>query len=117
MQTIPQPQPSPAPPSILPSRPELPSTARQSLGGRPPPRQSGHEIPVCNDSICVPNLSKQLEMAIDTITPAYQLLKMEDELADVDVINPDLNMYFEENATQQEGIINEVYEKPGKEYP
>ena len=49
-------------------------------------------------------------MPIDTITPAYQPPKIEDKPVDVDANEPDLNMDFEENVSQQEGIIHEAYE-------
>ena len=55
-------------------------------------------------------------MHIGTITPAYQPPKIEDEPVHVDAIEPDLCIDSEENAPQQEGIIHEVYERPGKEY-
>ena len=55
-------------------------------------------------------------MPIDTITPAYHPPKIENELVDVDAVEPDLNTDLEENAPHQEGIISEVYETPGKEY-
>ena len=42
-------------------------------------------------------------MPIDTITPAYQPPKIEDEPVDVDVIDPDLNTRFKENAPHQGG--------------
>ena len=40
----------------------------------------------------------------------------QDELVDVDTIEPELSTDFEENALHQEEIIHEIYEKPGKEY-
>ena len=46
----------------------------------------------------------------------YQPPKIEGEPVDIDAIEPDLNIDFEENSPQQEGIIYEVYERPGKEY-
>ena len=52
-------------------------------------------------------------MPLDIITPAYQPPKIEDEPVDVDAIVPDLDMDFKENSPQQEGIIHDVYEKPG----
>ena len=55
-------------------------------------------------------------MSLNTVTPAYQQPKIEDEPVDGDATEPDLNMDFEENVPQQPGIIHEVYEKPGKEY-
>ena len=39
---------------------------------------------------------------------AYQPPKTEDEPVDVDAIEPDLNVDFEENASQQEGITHEA---------
>ena len=36
--------------------------------------------------------------------------------ANADAIEPDLNKDFEGNTPQQEGIIHEIYEWPGKEY-
>ena len=55
-------------------------------------------------------------MPIDTVTPAYQPLKIEDDPVDIEAIEPNLNMDFEENAPQQEGITHEVYDSSGKEY-
>ena len=55
-------------------------------------------------------------MPIGTITSAYQPPKIEDELVDVHDIEPQLNTNFEENAPQEEEIIHEVYESPGKKY-
>ena len=54
-------------------------------------------------------------MPIDSITPAYQVPRIKDEPIDI-AIEPKLNTEFEENTPQQEGIIPEVYERPGKEY-
>ena len=45
-------------------------------------------------------------MPIDTITPAYQPPKIEDEPVDVDAGEPKLNTEFEENAPQQREIIH-----------
>ena len=73
-------------------------------------------MPVCRDLIFPPPPHKPPDRPIDTTTPAHQPPKIEDKPVDIDTIKPDLNMDLEENAPQQEGIINEVYERPRKEY-
>ena len=55
-------------------------------------------------------------MPIDILAPMYQLPKMKNEQIDVDIIESKLYADFEENASQQEGIIYEVHERLGKEY-
>ena len=76
---------------------EPPSTAIPPSGGRPPPRQCSYKLPVCKDLILPPPPPKPPNMSIDTIIPAYQLMRIEDELVDVDAIEPDLNKYIKEN--------------------
>ena len=51
-----------------------------------------------------------------TPSPKCQLPKIEDKPVDVDIIEPEFSKDFEENAPQQEGIIQELHERPGKEY-
>ena len=41
---------------------------------------------------------------------------IEDEPIHVDATEPDLITDFDEKNPQHEGIIHEVYERPGKEY-
>ena len=55
-------------------------------------------------------------MPIDLMTIVYKLPRIKDEPIDVDAIEPELNMEFDEYAPQQQGIIHEVYERPSKKY-
>ena len=55
-------------------------------------------------------------MHINQLTPAYQPFNIANELVDIDVIESELNTDFEQNASQQEGIVHQVYDRPGKEY-
>ena len=66
-------------------------------------------MPVCREPFLPPPPPKLPDVPIDSITPAYQLPKIEDEPIDVDAIQPKLNTEFEENLPQQEGIIHDVY--------
>ena len=54
-------------------------------------------------------------MPISLLTPVHQETNIENDQVDVDVTQPELNTDFEENAPQ-EGLIQEIYERPGKEY-
>ena len=56
------------------------------------------------------------DMNIDTLVLIYQLPKIDDRQVDVDIAESELNTDFEECAPQQEGVIHEVFERPGKEY-
>ena len=55
-------------------------------------------------------------MTFEPLTSSNQPQAIEDECIDWDVTSPELNTYFIEIAPQQEGIISEFYEMPGKEY-
>ena len=81
-----------------------------------PQRQSRYKIQVYKNPILAPSPSERPDMPIDTLKPMYKPPRIEDELVHIDAIEPDLNTDFEENAPQQDGIIYEVYERPGKEY-
>ena len=81
-----------------------------TLTGKAPPWQSRYELPVCKDTILQPPSPKPPHMPIDRITSAYQQSKIKDKPMDIKAIEPDLNTDFKENATQQEGIICELYE-------
>ena len=48
-------------------------------------------------------------MPTDTLTPAYQTPKIENETVDVAAIEPNVKTDFEENASHQEGIIHDLY--------
>ena len=54
---------------------------------------------MCKDSI-LPPLPKPPDIHIETITPAYQPSKIENEPLVVDATEPNLNTDFEENAPQ-----------------
>ena len=54
---------------------------------------------------------KPPDIPIERIMLAYKLPMAEDNLADVDVIESDLNMDFEENGTHQEDIICKVHDR------
>ena len=36
--------------------------------------------------------------------------------SDIDLLEQDINMDFEENSPHQEGVISEIYQKPDKSY-
>ena len=53
-------------------------------------------------------------MLIDRVIPTHQPPKIENEPVGVVGIETDLNTDYEENGLYQEGIIDEVYGRPGK---
>ena len=55
-------------------------------------------------------------MSIDKLAPMRQLSEIGSAQVMVDVTELELNIGFEQNSSQQDGIIWEVYERPGKEY-
>ena len=73
-------------------------------------------MPVYREPIIPHPLPKPPDMPIDSITLVHKPPTIKDESIDGDAIEPKPNMEFEEHAPQQEGIIHDVYERPGKEY-
>ena len=94
----------PIPPSRLPM-------PRMRLGVPIQPRSN---LPTYRDPILPVQQHKPPNMPL---TPSYQSPCINNKPIDIDAIEPDLNITFEENASHQEGITYEVYNRTGKEYP
>ena len=106
------------PPSPLVSKIPIPvpSTPIPPLRGGSSPTQSRYELPAYKDSILPLPTPQSPDVPVGPLISIYQLPNTEKEPVDLDAIEPDWNTNFEENTTQQEGILHEVYKRPGKEY-
>ena len=80
------------------------------------PIQLRYILPTHKDPVHPSPPHKSDDMSIGAVYPSNQPPGIEDEPIDVDVTNPELSTDFKKYALQQEGIINESYERPGKEY-
>ena len=79
-------------------------------------RQPGYDIPVYKDSFCLPPSHKPPDIPINPLTPEYHLPNTKNVPVDVNEIEPEVNMDFEEAAQQLDKIIHEAYERPGMDY-
>ena len=66
------------------------------------------EIPAYTDSILGPLLN-QLKYPL-------QVIPRKHTDSDIDALEQDINMDFEENSLHQEGVISETYQRPDKSY-
>ena len=77
--------------------------------------QPGYDIPVYKYPLLLPPPPKALDIPTGPLIPAYHMSNTKNEPVDVNAVEPELNMDFEENAPQQRGILHEAYRKPREE--
>ena len=79
----------------------MPPTSKEPLEEKLSPRKSRCVLQVGKNLLLPTSPPKPPVMPIDTTTSAYQSSNIEDDPVDVDAVEHDLSIDFEENASHQ----------------